>query len=815
MNPRATRNDAIRIALRVAWSVCATGVAAASMAAERKPLIVWGLGMGPDSKGLETVLRKFEELNPDLRLVVLKMGAGTMNPQKLMTAIVGNVPPDAVVQDRFAISDWASRGAFRPLDDLIERDRADPLCPRAEKYYPAAWDEATFEGKVYAIPIAADNRLLYFNRRVFRENADRLRAAGLDPEGPPRTWSEAIAYSKVLTVKDREGRLVRAGFIPNYGNAWLYIYAFQNNASFMSADGRTCTLASPETEEALRFMRDAYGVLGGYGEALKFESGFLAGESDPFITGRVAMKIDGDWSLNALSRYGPDVDFGTAFAPVPDDRFHRRGRFVEEKDTYITWSGGFAWAIPAGARNSEGGWRFIKFVTSTESRVLEARAQAAWERRRGRIFIPSIQGDIQANEIRFQEFKPALRTFAEALRMHIDAAKVGRIRPPTVVSQSLWDEHVRAIEAACTGKKAPAEALSDGQRVVQRELDDHFRKDSLPRFDFRVPILLIAGLASIGGAVVWFRRRSRPLGALARRDARWGLLMVSPWLLGFGVFTLGPMLASLVFSFTQYNVLSEPRWVGGANYASLATVDAANVLKAFQNVFYLAGIGVPLGIVTSLSVAVLLNTAARGIRVYRTIYYLPSIVPTVAGAVLWGWLLTPDVHKGLVNAAWNATVTPSFGLAPPGWLTAADWSKPALIMMGLWGAGGGIILWLAGLKGVPAQLHEAAAIDGATGSRAFWSITLPQLSPIIFFNVVIGFINAIQEFDRVYVMTSGAAGPSDSLLVPVLYLFTNGFHYFKMGYASALAWIVFLLILALTLVQFKLAPRWVHYEGDR
>ncbi|MBZ0214129.1 MAG: sugar ABC transporter permease, partial [Nitrospirae bacterium] len=290
-----------------------------------------------------------------------------------------------------------------------------------------------------------------------------------------------------------------------------------------------------------------------------------------------------------------------------------------------------------------------------------------------------------------------------------------------------------------------------------------------------------------------------------------------PWLIGFLVFTLGPMVASLFFSFTQYNVLSPARWVGVKNYTDLFAGDWVNMSKALYNTLYLAGIGVPLGVATGLAVALLLNSAVRGMRYYRTLFYMPAIVPTVASAVLWIWLLTSDPNKGLINAAWNATFSQWFGTPPPGWLNAEAWAKPSLILMGMWGAGSGMILWLAGLKGVPGQLYEAASIDGATPRQQFWAVTLPQLSPIVFFNLVMGFIGALQEFDRVYVMkpAEGSAGPADSLLVPVYHLFVNGFNYFKMGYASALAWVIFGVILLLTAFQFKLAPRWVHYEAEK
>jgi multiple sugar transport system permease protein len=307
------------------------------------------------------------------------------------------------------------------------------------------------------------------------------------------------------------------------------------------------------------------------------------------------------------------------------------------------------------------------------------------------------------------------------------------------------------------------------------------------------------------------------LGHIGRQEARWGYIFIAPWLIGFLSLTLGPMIASLFYSFTEYNVLNEARFVGGQNYVDMFTVDWTNFSKAFGNAIYLAGVGVPIGIVTGLSVALLLNAAVSGMRYYRTFFYMPAIVPGVASAVLWVWLLTSDPSKGLINSFWQSTISNWFGTPPPGWLNAESWSKPALIMMGAWGAGSGMILWLAGLKGVSNTLYEASSIDGASNWKQFWSVTVPQLSPIIFFNTVMGFIGAFQEFDRVYIMkpTEGSAGPNDSLLVPVFHLFTNGFGYFKMGYASALAWAIFVVILLLTGLQFILKKRWVYEESAK
>lgn len=786
--------------------------------AEDTVLTVWGMAITPDEKGADVQVRQFERENPGIKVRLLGMGAGGMNPQKLMTAIVGGAPPDLVRQDRFTIADWASRGAFRPLDDLIARDQGvDPRTPTAEQYYPSTWEEASYEGKVYGIPIGADNRVLHWNPGTFAKKERELRAAGLDPTRPPRTWSETLAYSKVLTEFNADGTIKTAGFMPNYGNSWLYIYGFQNNASFMSADGRRCTLNTPATAEALAFMVEGYKLLGGYDNAKKFESGFRGGENDPFATGQVAMVINGDWQLSNYARFMPRAQLKTAPAPVPDDRFYKRGRFADEEDTFVTWAGGYSWVIPKGAKNTEAAWKFMKWVTSLEGRKVYLEGQADLERARGRKYIPRMEAHIEANQwVRDQFAGDPTNQYDAALRMHIDMMPYARIRPATFVGQKLWDEHIRAFENAAREAMTVEEALKDSEKNVQALLDEAYYGQTLPSLQIGVPVAvaLVLSLAGLGGYVGCLIRRGE--GKVSKEETKAGYLFISPWILGFVIFTLGPMVASLVFAFMQYDVLNEAKFVGFANFQDVFTTNLSINLKAFWNVAYLAVVGIPLGLVTGLSVALLLNTGVHLIRFYRTAFYLPSITPAVATVFLWLWILNPDNSRGLVNNLWMSTIYEWFGVGAPGWWTAEAWAKPFLIVMGLWGAGSGMILWLAGLKGVPTTLYEAASLDGASGWKQFWKVTLPQISPLLFFNSVIAFIGVLQIFDQVYIATRGEnMGPNDSLATPVYLLFVNGFSYFRMGYASALAWVIFLVVVLVTLIQFKVAPRWVHYEVDQ
>jgi multiple sugar transport system permease protein len=274
-----------------------------------------------------------------------------------------------------------------------------------------------------------------------------------------------------------------------------------------------------------------------------------------------------------------------------------------------------------------------------------------------------------------------------------------------------------------------------------------------------------------------------------------------PWLIGFVVFTGGPIVFSIIISFCDYDILNPARFTGLENYHWLFALDPL-FWKSMWNTVYMV-IGIPIGMALSLGIALLLNLKVRGIAVWRTFFYLPSIVPAVASSILWIWILNPT--SGLLN---NALA--SIGIIGPNWLQNEFTSKPALILMGLWGAGGGMIIWLAGLKGISESYYEAASLDGASTWKQFLHITLPLLSPYIFFNLIMGLIGTFQIFTQAFIMTQG--GPVNSTLFYAYHLFNNAFRYLHMGYAAAMAWVLFVIVLALTLLQMNLSKRWVHYE---
>ena len=297
-----------------------------------------------------------------------------------------------------------------------------------------------------------------------------------------------------------------------------------------------------------------------------------------------------------------------------------------------------------------------------------------------------------------------------------------------------------------------------------------------------------------------------PLTPAARARRFWrkngaGLLFISPWLIGFSMFMAWPFLRSVYLSFTSYDIVSPPHWIGTANYDSLLHDDPL-FWKALWVTLRYALVAVPLTTVVGIGLALLLNVEVRGQAIFRTIFFLPSIVPSVATSVLFVWLLNPEL--GLINGLLKAV-----GIEGPAWLTSTVWAPWSLAFMSLWGVGGSMVIYLAGLKDIPIHLYEAARLDGASPRQALRHVTLPMLTPVIFFNVVMGVIGAFQYFTQAYVMTKG--GPEGSTTFYALYLFQRAWSYLDMGYASAMAWILFIVVTSVTGILFRSQKKWVHF----
>jgi len=286
-----------------------------------------------------------------------------------------------------------------------------------------------------------------------------------------------------------------------------------------------------------------------------------------------------------------------------------------------------------------------------------------------------------------------------------------------------------------------------------------------------------------------------------------GLAFCLPWIAGLSIFTLYPVAASLYYSFCDYSVLQPAIWTGGENYQRLAHDELFWI--SLRNTFIYAAFSLPLGMIAALCLALLLNCEVRGTALFRTIFYLPSIVPVIASSMLWLWIFNPTY--GLLNWA-IAPLFHLFGSDAPGWLADPSWSKPALVLMSVWGVGNSMVIYLAGLKDVPEALYESAEIDGANKWQQFWHVTFPMIMPVVYFNLIMGIIGSLQVFTQVFVMTGGTDGaPARSTLFYTPYLFATAFYDLRMGYASAMAWVLFCIIALLTVLATRAVKNRINY----
>ena len=809
--------------------------------------IVYLAESGPDTASVEEAMREFEaqsraahQENPSHPIYKIIKGQTasrdpTADPTRFLVSLAGGMPPDLILFDRYAVSEWAARGTFTKLDEFVARESSSPApdAIRPENFYKSCWDEVVYENPtthergIYGIPEHVDDRALFYNKDLLK------RAGFVDANGeaqPPRTWDELERMAVKLTEHDARGRITQLGFAPNFGNAWLYLYSWMNGGQFLSNDRRRCTLNSPAVVRALEWMTRVYDSLGGAQKEFAFEGTAQSGqrsappgELDLFVQGKVAMKVDGYWIFpEMLAQYGQNLNYAVTLPPLPASAAGR-------ENNGHSWVSGWCYAIPSTARQKEAAWELLKFMCSQHAREIIGENERLRLQSIGRIYVPTQNANRRINEWAFQKYiasDPAIPAkLRDGVKLLNDLIDTSPFRPVTPVGQLLFNEQKRATENAIFHKMSAQEALNESTAVVQSALDRVLSPPPgavVPSKYFLVVYFSLIIAAAIGIYLWETRMGFPPANALthARKKgieqeqetggtragyfrSQWagGWLCASPWIIGFILFTGGPILFAIVVSFADYDILNPARFVGLANYRWMFTRDPL-FWKVLGNTLYMI-IGIPLGMALSLAIALLLNLEVRGVAVWRTFFYLPSIVPAVASSILWIWIFNPRI--GLLN-----NVLAAFGVHGPNWLQDEHTSKIALILMGLWSAGGGMIIWLAGLKGISPSYYEAAALDGANAWQRFRTITLPLLTPYIFFNLIMGLIATLQIFTQSFIMTQG--GPIDSTLFYAYHLFNNAFRFLQMGYASALGWFLFLAVFTLTLLQLKLSKRWVHYE---
>ncbi len=741
-------------------------------------LVHWG-----DDREAAIVVRLlagFKQKHPHIRVERIHPGGAEALKTKVQTMAAAGDPPDVFQCGYERIAGWAEKQLLANLEPFIERDRQseDPDALLLDEFYPNVIDTFRYDGKtigrgpLYAIAKDFTTVGFYYNKDLFRK------AGVAEPPTDGWTWQEFIETAR------RIGRLkgcFGADFVT--WEPMLRLFCWSHGVDFTYDRFETFDFTDERLREALDRLR---GWFEEDTRALRSAKTQLETGEEPFLSGRVGLAGPfGRWKIPVFRLI---TDFEWDFAPLP----HAEGQ-PPVNGTFTS-----AWAMSARTEHPDEAWLLIRYLSGEEGQRLVCEAGLA---------IPSMIRVAESEAFVNPTLKP------DNDQVYLDMIPHARAIDWPAHTKYLDKLRKRMEEIYKIGQRPTAPVLAD----VQAEWEE-FRRTDLSRGEHqRMPwgavavsvlIPVVLGLLIMG--VFWWRRRPR---RIAFREELAGLGMVSPWVLGFVLFMAFPVVLSLLLAFTNWSglaTLDHAEWVGAGNVRQM--VHDAGFAKSFAVTAFYALLAVPLGQLAALAAAMLMNHEMPGIRFFRAAWYLPSVLAGVAISILWKWVFHHE--DGMLNHLLNP-VLGLFGWAAPRWFEkdANTWAVPAFVIMNFWMVGGSMMIYLAGLKGISKDLYEAASIDGARWRHRVRHVMLPMLSPVIFFNTIMAVIASFQIFTQAYVMTAG--GPGDTTRFYVLYLYNQAFDLHEMGYASALAWLLLIVILGLTLSLMWGSKRFVYYEALR
>lgn len=749
----------------------------------------WSGEGGPEESAIvERSLRAFEAAHPGVRVRRINPGDSASFATKIQTMFVSGDAPDVFYAPFEKIPAWTSIGLLEPLDEKLAEDerRGDGDRVRLEEFFPAVVDAFRFDGErggrgaLYAIPKDFTTVGFYYNKDLFRR-------AGVPFPKDDWTWDDYIdAARKIGAIEDAKGRpCIGSEFVT--WTAMIRAYLRSEGLDVRGEDFDDLTLSDPRVMAALDRLRSWR-----HDESRTLTSGRsdLTAGAAGFVDGRLGMA--GPFGRWIVPEYRRIRDFEWDFAPLPRAR--------DRAPTNIVLTVG--WGISRQSRHKEEAWALVKWLTSPGIQAEQSRLGLA---------IPAIARVAESDAFLDPHTAPANdRGYVEAAR-HATPLDW----PVDPKFEALLSNRLDA--ALKEGTASVAEAAADFERLWRNEQASPVSATATiaaPRMPWTLFGAAGAGafLAALAVMALFLRRGDH--SPRARREERAGLALAGPWIFGFVLFMLGPIVVSLLLSLARWNgqsPISEARWVGAGNYLQLLFHDERLRTSALVTLYYIV-IAVPGGQVLALLAAVLMSRRLAGVPFFRAAWYLPSVLAGVGVAVLWQWIFDPE--HGLLNRA-LAPILQLVGTTPPEWFRndAATWGAPAFALMSFWTLGASMMIYVAGIQNVPEELHEAAEIDGVRPLRRFMTVTLPLLGPVILFNTLMALIGSFQVFTQAFVMTGGK--PQDLTRFYVLYLYNQGFEYFEMGYASALAWVLLVIVLAITVALLRSSRRFVHQEAAR
>lgn len=773
-------------------------------------LTVLHWGAPSEDKIVADIVAAYEAQHPNVHIIRINPGDADTTRNKLLTMLAAGQPPDVFYLPPDLLPELANLKIIRSLEPFVAKEDKSWMAD----FVPIVLNTFRFDantgtaghGPLYALPKDFTTTSFYININLFE-------AAGIDWRDIQKngwTWDRfRVEMRKINALNGKPGYSGRT----IYGTyLWLWtdtirdiLWTFDGEFFHTDAQGnplfRQTALDTPQSQAGLKFIR-----------ALRFDdrtcynpTGMARDGSQEFINGNIGcVGPIGTWMAPT---YKTITDFKWDIVPAP----------YETKPASIVFLTG--WTMSSACRDPGAAYDLIHFLCGKDGQILAAKSNLAMPSRQSAMatFLDPPPPD-DPHEIPIPHYDR--QVFIDA----IAHARIQQLPDLTEWGNILTNDINRSITLGLESTETSAQTV---QRDWLNELDSPTRRADRGLMPWPRIVSIALVVLAVAAFISWLKARREKLGGLDLAQERAGWMFIMPWVVGFLALTLGPMVLSFLLSFTRWTgltPLSDARFVGNANFSELFTKDITFPISLKVTTYYVL-LAVPATQIAGLAVALLMNLRVRGVTVFRTIYFVPSVVSGVALAVLW--LQVFNNEYGIVNHFLRPILHPMH-LTPPNWFgmdTSVDppvndakrWAVPALTIMSLWGVGAGMIIYLAGLKGIPESLYEAARLDGAGPTRRLWNVTLPMLSPLIFYNVVMGIIGSFQIFTQVYVMTgadtSTRGGPDNATLFYVLSLYRQAFEYHHFGYASAMAWVLFVIVLFVTLLIFRGSRNIVYYEG--
>jgi len=761
---------------------------------------MWG-GAG-EVKYAREICRKFVEANPDIRVDVSVYPWGQYWA-KIQTQTAGGIAPDVMSFYSGAVGVWASRGALLPLDRFLEGSGI-----RKEEFHAVALRNMTWNGRLYCMPLELPIWTLAYNK-------DRLEESGIPRSQWPKpteplTWDQFRALAKRLTLRRPDGTFAQYGM--SAGNNWDRVMIGMYGGYFTDRRIQPTRPTVVGNEPLKRAVTELF--LSQYADrwtlgAVPLNAGSFASSHDMLLaTNRFAMSVVGPWALKPLV----DQKARIGLAPMPRN-------VVPIQEANANGVG-----INAFTKHPDAAWKLVRFMVTPEiQRIFGSNLKGVPALKEAADSLVNNIYGIEGCEAYLHDLdvaQPMLTTDNTYLQSAYD-------KWWSKLEQKLDTEYDRRLNEARGGRKALSNAeyaafVRGMDRFVRQAVDeawpelDAALRDAFERAAPReygpfvryvLPALVFAGfLAGAVGYVRWVRRNSKPVGGGLRQNNLAGYLFVSPWLFGFLCFVLGPILASIFLSFTKWNMIAPPNWVGFENYLGLLQDERFRI--GLKNTLLYAAFVIPISLFGGLLTAGLLTTRIKGADTFKAILYFPALFTGAEAAVLWVNMLNKEY--GVLNY-----VLSWFGVQPVNWMDEAH-AFYSVILMNVFWIGGAMVIYYAGMKQIPAALYEAAELDGAGPLRKFFSVTIPMLSPVILFMVVMTTIGAFQVFTPALFFASSSAAigePGDALRFYAVNIYDEAFNNLRMGNACTYALVLFLIIFCITMAQMKLSRRFVHTEG--